>query len=111
VKAEHPILAQLEPTPLDPAQVVSGEPRTAELTLATSEDGAASAGLWSCTPGVVTDVEAKESFLVIGGRATLRYDDGREFELAPGSVHSFEGGERTTWRVDETLVKAFWVAE
>ena len=111
MRAEHPVLGELQPTPLDPGQIVAGQPRTAELTFAASEDGVESAGLWSCTRGVFTDVEVEESFLVIAGRATVRYDDGREFELVPGSVHSFAAGERTTWIVEETILKAFWVAE
>lgn len=111
MRAEHPILGQLQPDPLDPGQVLAGAPQTAELTLAASEDGVESAGFWSCTRGVFTDVEVEESFLVIAGRATVRYEDGREYELAPGTVHSFDGGERTTWMVEETVLKAFWVAE
>ena len=111
MRPEHPVLEQLRPAPLDPDQIVAGEPQTAELTFAASEDGVESAGFWRCTRGTFTDVEVEESFLVIAGRATVRYEDGREFELVPGSVHRFAGGERTTWVVEETVMKAFWVAE
>ena len=111
MRAEHPILGELQPTPLDPEQILAGDPKTSELTFAATEDGVESAGLWRCTRGTVTDVEVEESFLVLCGRAKLRYEDGREFELAPGTVHRFAGGERTTWVVEETILKAFWVAE
>jgi uncharacterized protein len=111
MRAEHPVLGQLQPAPLEPEQVLAGDPRTSELTLAATEDGAESAGLWRCTRGSFTDVEVEESFLVICGRATVRYENGTEFELVPGSVHRFAGGERTTWVVEETILKAFWVAE
>jgi len=110
VKTVHPVTEQLEPEELDPAQVVSGDPRTSELTLAESDDGQVS-GLWRCTPGVVTDTEVEESFLVITGRAVLTYEDGREFVLEPGVTHRFDGGEKTTWDVRETLLKAYWIRE
>ena len=110
MKTVHPVTDQLEPEELDPSQIVSGTPETSELTLAESDDGQVS-GLWSCTPGTVTDTEVEESFLVITGKATLTYDDGREFQLEPGVTHRFQGGEKTTWTVEETLLKAYWIHE
>lgn len=110
MKTVHPVTDQLEPEELDPAQIVSGTPETSELTLAESGDGQVS-GLWRCTPGVVNDTEVEESFLVITGKATLTYEDGRQFTLEPGVTHSFEGGERTTWNVEETILKAYWIRE
>ena len=110
MKTVHPVTDQLEPEELDPSQILAGDPATSELTLAESEDGQIS-GLWRCTPGVVTDTEVEESFLVITGRATLTYEDGRTFELKPGVTHRFEGGENTTWSVEETILKAYWIRE
>lgn len=110
MKPVHPVTDQLEPEELDPSQIVSGNPETSALTLAESEDGQ-DAGLWRCTPGVVTDTEVHESFLVLTGKATLTYEDGREFKLEPGVTHTFEGGENTTWNVEETLLKAYWIHE
>jgi uncharacterized cupin superfamily protein len=99
---------QLEPEPLDPQQVLFGNPATSSLTLAESKDGAES-GLWRCTPGVVTDVEVEESFLVITGRGSIEFEDGSTVELYPGVTHRFEGGEKTKWTVKETVLKAFWI--
>lgn len=110
MKTVHPVTDQLDPEELDPSQIVAGNPETSELTLAESEDGQVS-GLWRCTPGTVTDTEVEESFLVITGKATLTYQDGREFDLHPGVTHRFEGGEKTTWKVEESLLKAYWIRE
>lgn len=113
MRPTHPVFAELAPDPIDPGQVLAGEAATADLTLAEGDgDGAGeeTAGLWSCTPGSFSDVEVRESFLVISGRATLRYEDGSVHELAPGVVHEFAGGERTVWTVHEKLVKAYWIA-
>jgi len=109
VRLEDEVFLRLEFEPLLPQQVVAGTPVTADLTLA-SGGGEETAGLWSCSPGSFSDVEVRESFLVIAGRATLRYEDGSEHELGPGVVHEFAGGERTLWTVHEKLVKAYWIA-
>lgn len=112
MKLTNSVFLSLEYDPLEPEQILAGEAATADLTLAESANGGEeTAGLWSCTPGEFSDVEVRESFLVISGRATLRYEDGTTHELAPGTVHEFAGGERTVWTVHEKLVKAYWIAE
>ncbi|MBN8870881.1 MAG: DUF861 domain-containing protein [Solirubrobacterales bacterium] len=103
----HEILEQLEPEELDPGQVILGNPEVSSLTL--YEQDGVEAGLWQITPGEVTDVEATETFMVIKGRAVIEYSDGRAFTVGPGNSHHFEGGEETTWKVEETLLKAYWI--
>jgi len=104
----HEILDQLEPEELDPDQIRLGSPEASELTLLETADGH-TAGLWQLTTGEVTDTEVKESFLVLRGRAIIEYGDGRAFTVGPGDTHRFEGGEETTWKVEETLLKAYWI--
>lgn len=103
----HPVIDQLEPEELDPAQIVLGDPEVSSITL--YRDESCEAGLWQITPGEVTDVEAEESFLVIEGRAVIEYSDGRAFTVGPGDTHSFQGGEETTWKVERKLLKAWWI--
>ncbi|MGA7396757.1 MAG: cupin domain-containing protein [Solirubrobacterales bacterium] len=105
----HPVTDQLEEEPLDLEQIIFGNPRTSALTLVETKEGSES-GLWRCTPGTVTDTEVNESFLVLTGKGTLEFEDGRTIDLAPGVTVSFEGGEKTTWTVKETILKAFWIA-
>jgi uncharacterized cupin superfamily protein len=104
----HPLLDSLEPDPLDPGQVVDGDPRTSDLTLSLSEDGSETTGLWACTPGSFTDIELEESFVVVEGEATVSFSDGSSLELKAGDVHRFEAGEKTLWEVKRTLVKCYW---
>ena len=94
---------------LPAAQVLEDEPAVAERTLATSADGRRETGVWEISPGVSTDVEAEETFVVISGRATVEIEDGPTLELAPGVVGAFPAGARTTWRVTETLRKVYTV--
>jgi uncharacterized cupin superfamily protein len=99
--------AELEDSELDPAQVVSGEPRVSELVLSESADGRVVRGIWQMTPGVVTDTEADEVFVVLSGRATVEFADGTVLEVGPGDVAVLTEGARTTWTVHETLRKVY----
>jgi uncharacterized cupin superfamily protein len=98
-----------EPRRLPAEQVLEGTPATAERALWSSPDGTVETGVWEITAGVSTDVEACEAFLVISGRAVVEIEGGPTLQLAPGVVGSFAGGERTVWRVHETLRKLYTV--
>jgi uncharacterized cupin superfamily protein len=96
--------------PLPAEQVLEGAPSVAERALWSSPDGTVESGIWEITAGVSTDVEAAEVFLVVSGRAVVEIQDGPTLELVPGVVGSFAGGERTVWRVHETLRKLYTVS-
>jgi uncharacterized cupin superfamily protein len=99
--------AELEPGELDPARIVSGDPRVTELVLAESADGRVLRGIWQMTPGVVTDTEADEMFVVLSGRATVEFSDGTVLAVGPGDVAVLTAGAETTWTVHETLRKVY----
>jgi uncharacterized protein len=92
---------------LDPAQVLAGEPRVASVVL--HEDDVVERGVWEITPGVVTDVEADELFVVVAGRATIEVEGGGILEVGPGDAVVLEAGWRTRWTVHETLRKVYQV--
>lgn len=102
--------AELEPDPLPAEQVLSGSPSVSVRELWTAPGGAASCGIWEITPGVSTDVEADEVFVVISGRATIAFEGGETVETGPGDVVELRAGEKTTWTVHETLRKVYVVA-
>ncbi|MFF0552423.1 cupin domain-containing protein [Streptomyces sp. NPDC004311] len=101
---------ELEPEDLDPAQIVSGAPVVTGRVLWESADGTQIRGIWQITPGVVTDVEADELFVVVSGRATVEVEGGATLELGPGSACVLREGDRTTWTVHETLRKAYQIS-
>jgi uncharacterized protein len=100
---------QLEPDPLDPSQVVSGSPQVSARVLHTSPDGRIERGVWQITPGVVTDVEVDELFVVVSGRATIEVTDGPTFDVRPGDAVVLQAGWRTRWTVHETLRKVYQI--
>ncbi|MDQ0957424.1 MULTISPECIES: cupin domain-containing protein [unclassified Streptomyces] len=101
--------AALEPDPLDPAQIVSGSPEVSGTVVWESDDGRQIRGIWQITPGVVTDTEADELFVVISGSATIEVEGGPTLTVGPGDMAVLREGDRTTWTVHETLRKAYAV--
>jgi len=97
--------------PLGAAQIVMGAPTAGTVVL--DERGGREIGVWEMTPGVATDTEIDEVFLVIAGRATVVFDGVPDAappapaELRPGVVVRLTAGMRTTWTVHETLRKVY----
>lgn len=106
--------AELTPDELDPAQVHAGDPRVSSVVLHRSAAPAPGGrvverGVWEITPGVVTDVEADEVFVVLSGRATIEFENGPTLEVGPGDVAVLPEGAVTRWTVHETLRKVYQV--
>jgi uncharacterized cupin superfamily protein len=98
---------ELGPDPIDPELIVSGDPAASAADIAQGKSGAVT-GVWKIEPGVVTDTEVEETFVVLEGRATIECD-GESYDLGPGSVCVFEAGAETTWTVHETLLKVYLI--
>ncbi|GGX80326.1 cupin domain-containing protein [Streptomyces fructofermentans] len=99
--------ADLLPDPLLPEQIVEGRPEVSGRVLWTSPDGTQTRGIWQITPGVVTDTEVDEFFVVVSGSATVEIEGGSTLRLGPGDACVLREGDRTTWTVHETLRKAY----
>lgn len=95
----------------DPGSVLSGDPRIADGEIARSAAGDLVTGVWTCTPGRLTDVEADETFVVLSGRATIEPEGGAPVEVGPGDICVLAAGTATTWMVHETLRKVYVIRE
>jgi uncharacterized cupin superfamily protein len=104
----HSIFGEMEPEPIDPDQVIDGDPQAFDLTISETDEGREVAGLWMCTPGTFSDTEQEEAFVVIRGHAEVEMADGTRIALGPGSTHSFRASEETVWKVTQPLVKCYW---
>lgn len=100
--------APLADDPLDPGQVLAGDPRTSAYVLSSGPAGDET-GVWRCTPGKFRDVEAEETFVVLEGRATIEFGGGA-IEVGPGDVCALAAGAETVWTVHETLLKGYAIA-
>jgi uncharacterized protein len=103
--------AAIEHAPVSPEQVVDGAPKVgfAVLGEATVAGGVVEVGIWEHTPGVSTDVETAEVFVVISGHARIDFVgvEPRSIQVGPGSVVCLGSGMRTVWTVTETLRKVY----
>jgi uncharacterized cupin superfamily protein len=96
----------LEYEPVAPDQIVEGQPSTGLW------EADESWGVWEMTLGAMWDIEADELFVVISGEGTLeRVIEGETVvqRLQPGVACQLVEGERTVWRVSDTLRKVYWV--
>ena len=102
--ASRLLSADLAAEPLEPDGV--SEPlRTASRALLESE---VEVGLWEAGPGVDTDTEVDEVFLVLSGAGTVTFDDdGSTIALRPGVLVRLRAGDRTTWEITERLRKLY----
>jgi uncharacterized cupin superfamily protein len=106
-EALDPMALELEDWPLEPDQIVDGDPRVSGRVLDTSADGKVERGVWQHTAGVSRDTESDELFVVLTGRATIEVEEGPTLEVGPGDVGLLHAGDRTTWTVHEDLRKIF----
>lgn len=100
--------AKLEDDPLDPGQVLGGDPRTSAFVLTESPAGE-ECGIWRCTPGRFRDTESDEAFVVFSGKATIEWAGGT-IEVGAGDLCHLAAGTKTLWTVHETLLKGYFLA-
>jgi uncharacterized cupin superfamily protein len=91
--------------PVASAQSVAGEPRTGSAEVVSAPG--IEVGVWSHTPGVSTDTEADEVFVVLSGRARIEFADGAVLDVGPGDIGILPRGAQTTWTVHEELRKVY----
>lgn len=97
---------ELEYEPVAAEKVVSGSPVVGFAALGTLDGH--EYGVWEHSVGASRDVEADEAFVVLFGAATVEFEDGTAVTLGPGSVGRLHEGQRTVWRVSETLRKVYF---
>ncbi len=70
-------------------------------------------GIWEHSPGVSTDVEVEEVFVVVAGSGRLVLLDsnppGVTMELKVGTVVHLAAGERTRWEIDEPGLRKVFI--
>ncbi|WP_255546538.1 cupin domain-containing protein [Glaciihabitans sp. dw_435] len=98
---------RLGPLLLDPSDVAGGTP-VASIGEVVDVAGVG-VGVWELTPGVVTDTETDEVFVVLSGTAVVEFLDepDKALRLDPGTIGRLSAGTRTRWTVTETLRKVY----
>lgn len=109
ITVSSPDRVELTDDPPDPSSILEGDPRTSDGEIARVGDLVT--GVWACTPGRMTDVEADETFVVLEGRATIEAEGEEPVDVGPGDVCVLAAGTKTTWTVHEPLRKVYVIRE
>ena len=64
-------------------------------------------GLWEAGPGVDSDVEVDEIFLVLSGAGSVSFADGSRLDLHPGVLVRLHAGDETIWEITQRLRKLY----
>ena len=97
------------PVPAD--MVREGAPHTAGVVVFRNPDGSSEAGIWECTPGAYHVVVERDEFChLLAGAVTVAQDGGEALTLRAGDCAMFPRGWSGTWRISETIRKAYMIA-
>ena len=99
--------APVEPAPIPPEDVISGNPESTMAILWRSDDDKLYNGVWHCTPGVFMLSSPAETITLIEGNVTITPEGGEPITVAAGDVAFIPEGTRARWEVHETVRKGF----
>jgi uncharacterized protein len=89
--------------------VAGGQPTIANTGM--KGVGGYKVGIWEMTPGSVNYIEEDELIVVLSGLGELVvHDEKQTIPIGPGSLLHMRKGQRTTWRIIETLRKVYITA-
>jgi uncharacterized protein len=97
--------------PVPAGQVLEGAPHTSGVVVFRNADGSSEAGIWECTTGAYHVVVERDEFChLLAGRVVVAEDGGEPVELRPGDCMMFPRGWSGSWRITETIRKAYMIA-
>ena len=98
--------AHLQDDPINPEDILSGEPRARALTWAVSADQSAAHWLWECSAGSFRWwFGLDETVTIVEGSVRIEVDGEESIDLGPGDAAYFPAGRWSTWTVDEYVRK------
>lgn len=91
--------------PLPAERIRAGAPTTSWVEL--GHYAGCEIGVWEMTPGIATDVEEDEVFVVVAGRGRVEFIDPvlPAIDLRVGDIVRLSAGMNTIWTITETLRK------
>jgi uncharacterized cupin superfamily protein/GNAT superfamily N-acetyltransferase len=109
VTASHQGL-DLQPLPLPPDWIVSGDPAPrGQVHLRLPETGIV-AGVWECGAGrFLYRFRSDETVRIEAGAVTVTDEAGNAATLVPGDFAHFSAGSLTSWDVEDTVRKTFFI--
>ncbi len=97
---------ELQPAPIEPSWILSGNPVARVAEHSRSPDEAAQTAVWDCTAGTFRwYFHWDETVIILEGEVHVTSEDGVESVLKAGDIGYFAGGTWATWRIDNYLKK------
>lgn len=105
-------LKNAEWTDIDPAKVLSGQPRCAYSVLYTSASGECVSGIYACTPGKWRVSYSEDEFCTLtAGTVRLTSENGEMQEFSAPESFMIPSGYKGTWEAVTNVQKFFVVYE
>jgi uncharacterized cupin superfamily protein len=96
----------MEPAPIEPSWIISGNPVARVGLHSRSGDDAASTAIWDCTAGEFRwFFDWDETVMILEGEVHVTAQDGSQRTLRQGDIAYFAGKTWATWRIDTYLRK------
>jgi uncharacterized cupin superfamily protein len=96
-----------EPYPLDPADIIEGEPNSRVHWLRQDDSGLLT-GVFAADPVKTRYAWPQdETIHVLEGEVRIEFDDGDALELGPGDVASFKKGDTAIWHIKSPFREFF----
>ncbi len=96
----------MQPAPINPDWIITGQPVARMADHSRSADRAAYTALWDCTAGTFRWFFAwDETVHILEGEVHVTAEDGAIHMLRAGDVAYFKAGTWATWRVDTYVRK------
>ncbi len=100
----------MQPAPIDPSWVLSGDPQARSGLHSHGDDRSASTHVWDCTAGSFRwQFGWDETVIILSGGVRVTAEDGSVRELAVGDVAYFTAGSSAVWEIDHHVRKLAFI--
>ncbi len=97
---------ELQPSPINPAWVLDGDPQARASTHSSAADDQASTAVWDCTAGAFRwYFHWDETVVIVEGAVHVTAEDGSQRTLSTGDLAYFPAGTWAVWRVENYVRK------
>jgi uncharacterized cupin superfamily protein len=100
--------ADFEPFPLDPGDILEGEPNSVVHWLRNDGESGLATGIFRSEPAKARYAWSQdETIHVLEGEVRIEFEDGEVLELKRGDVASFRKGDRAVWHIKSPFKEFF----
>lgn len=97
---------ELQPAPIEPSWIVSGDPQATGALHSQSADGCSTTTVWRCTAGAFRwNFLWDETVYLVSGSVTVTDEAGVKTTISAGDVAYFAAGTWFTWEIADHVKK------